>query len=597
MHFRTKIIMTYSILVLALAFVVGIVFGNYNKSRVKKSEYESLDMLTEKTVRQLEETIKPMEFISEYLLSDSEVLDALVTLATTTPDNIISVELIKEAQKTIQLRLNSYYILKNFHRVLVYNEFGYVLASQNYGHMKVNEDKDLNNISWLTEVSGKNGRSILINAHEDDWGIINKKNVFCVAREIIGLSMGYIEVQQKTSVLDEVFSIGIDDIDVIIVQSNGDLFYSSKILSNKESEYYTSLVDIMHEGTKEYNNPISKETEIISSLFSNKADATVLLVKNQAAMIDAVRFTTTTIASITTLILVVSLIYIFIFSDILTRPLRQLRQQMEKTQLESLDKKVIREKTNNNEIEALSNAYERMLKRLNDAMLKEKTQANLQLQAQYDILQAQINPHFIYNVLNVISYRGAMIDDEVICDMCFNLAEMLRYSTNTKERQSTIEEEVEYLKRYLYLLKQRYQHKLEYIIDMDASVANQVIPKVVLQSLVENSINHGFNNVDKIMEISIKGWSEKGWWYISIEDNGQGFSETTKVKLLEKMKEVKDIIKNVDQNLELEIGGMGLINSYGRLLLLYEDDFTFEISSNKEGTRITIGSIIKGNED
>ena len=84
MHFRTKIIMTYSILVLALAFVVGIVFGNYNKSRVKKSEYESLDMLTEKTVRQLEETIKPMEFISEYLLSDSEVLDALVTLATTT---------------------------------------------------------------------------------------------------------------------------------------------------------------------------------------------------------------------------------------------------------------------------------------------------------------------------------------------------------------------------------------------------------------------------------------------------------------------------------------------------------------------------------
>jgi two-component system sensor histidine kinase YesM len=99
------------------------------------------------------------------------------------------------------------------------------------------------------------------------------------------------------------------------------------------------------------------------------------------------------------------------------------------------------------------------------------------------------------------------------------------------------------------------------------------------------------------MEISIKGWSEKGWWYISIEDNGQGFSETTKVKLLEKMKEVKDIIKNVDQNLELEIGGMGLINSYGRLLLLYEDDFTFEISSNKEGTRITIGSIIKGNED
>lgn len=74
-----------------------------------------------------------------------------------------------------------------------------------------------------------------------------------------------------------------------------------------------------------------------------------------------------------------------------------------------------------------------MRERLYKAIRREKQLSDLQMQTQFDMLQAQVNPHFIYNVLNVISSRGSMNDDEVICDICDDLAGMLRYSTDTNK--------------------------------------------------------------------------------------------------------------------------------------------------------------------
>lgn len=592
-HFRTKIMISYSLLVLILAFVIGIGFGRYNTSNFQKNEYENLKMMTEKISSQLGVSIKQMKFISEYLLSDIEVLDALLTLSTAKQDNPLASSYIKEAKETIQLRLNSYYIIKNFHRVLVYNDFGNVISGENYGTMRINEDVKLNELKWLPKVTNVKGEPILIGIHEDEWAAYDKKKVFSLVREIQGLSMGYIEVQQDADKLVEIFSTSREDIDVIAVQTNGDILYSNIQLDNYQKEYYSNLALDNIRGINKFKNPETKEIEVISSLYSDETKVTVLLVENLATINKAMSYTTLITISITLIILILSLTYIFLLSGVLTKPLRQLTEQMEKTELETLDVKIIYDKSDNNEIESLSNAYQRMTNRLNDAIIKERKQSTLQLQAQYDLLQAQVNPHFIFNVLNVISYRGIKNKDEVICDMCQNLAEMLRYSTNNKERESKIVHEVEYLNRYLYLLKQRYDHKFEYEIYIDDSIKNQIVPKVLIQHIVENSINHGFNDVDKVMKINIEGWREKGWWYISIKDNGQGFSNEAKGNIEKKMKEVRDLLLYGEKNIELEIGGMGLINSYARLLLLYKNDFVFDILSDGKGSNVTIGALIK----
>ncbi len=100
------------------------------------------------------------------------------------------------------------------------------------------------------------------------------------------------------------------------------------------------------------------------------------------------------------------------------------------------------------------------------------------------MLQAQVNPHFLYNVLNVLSSRGIVSGDEVICDICSSLAGMLRYSTDNINRQARLSEEIQYLKEYFYLLKSRYDYKLNYIIEIEETLNNEVIPKITLQQIV-----------------------------------------------------------------------------------------------------------------
>ncbi len=166
---------------------------------------------------------------------------------------------------------------------------------------------------------------------------------------------------------------------------------------------------------------------------------------------------------------IISMAFVIIISRRLTKPIHELRTFMEHTQIENMDK-TFRLEMPNDEIEALNKSYQNVLKRLQEAIVKEKRMAILQLQAQFDSLQAQVNPHFLYNVLNVISNRGIISGDETICEICGSLAAMLRYSTNTKERYATICEELNYLEQYFYLLKSRYQHKISFKIQVEEEI-------------------------------------------------------------------------------------------------------------------------------
>lgn len=592
MHFRTKITITYSILILFIAFILGIAYNDYNIDLYEKNEYENLGMMTEKISQQFEENVKPMEFISEYLLSDIEVLGALVTLAKIDPENELRSTYVKEAEEKIQLKLNSYYITKNFYRVLVYNSVGNIVANEDYLDKRTDKTLRLEDLDWLSKVNNQKGKPVLIGVHRDDWSVKNKEEVYSVVKEIQGMSMGYIEVQRQATELENIFSVGRDNVDVVAIKSGGEILYSTLKLNNERRSFYTSVADSMVKGTYEYENPENKEIEVISSLYSDETKITVLLIENKKVISESLTFIKPMTIFIAVCLLIVSLTYIVILSWLLTKPMRQLRVQMERTEIETLEEKIVYDQSND-EIVALSNAYQLMLKRLNEAINKERKRSILQMQAQYDTLQAQVNPHFLYNVLNAISYRGVKNNDEIICDMCHNLASMLRYSTNNKERQSKISDEIDYLERYFYLLKKRYEHMLEYTINIEDKIKEQIIPKIVLQQIVENSITHGFDNIDGIMKIQVTGWEEKGWWYVVVTDNGQGFSEDVSKQLEKRMSETKELIINGEHNVELEIGGMGLINTYARLLLLYENDLVLTFSSDKNGTKVMIGAPMK----
>jgi two-component system sensor histidine kinase YesM len=245
-----------------------------------------------------------------------------------------------------------------------------------------------------------------------------------------------------------------------------------------------------------------------------------------------------------------------------------------------------------NELVRLSDSYNDLLKRLNIAHREEEQMSMLHMQAEFNALQAQVNPHFLYNVLNVISHRGVQNGDVTICHICERLASMLRYSAGISERMVPIREELKYLNDYLYLLKTRYRDKLNYSISITDETLDQMIPKIVLQQLVENSITHGFAETSGVMHINVRGFEEDGFWQVEIRDNGCGFGVDEIDSLESKMEKITGDLNQ--GKFALDIGGMGLLNIYARFLILFGKNVVFRIANEDTGgAKVIIGNTIK----
>jgi two-component system sensor histidine kinase YesM len=115
----------------------------------------------------------------------------------------------------------------------------------------------------------------------------------------------------------------------------------------------------------------------------------------------------------------------------------------------------------------------------------------------------------------------------------------------------------------------------------------QKIPKIVLQQFIENSITHGFKNSLRIMTLSVRGWTAEDYWYVEVRDNGGGFSETQKAALEEGLAEIKSRVG--EANLNLDFGGMGLLNIYARCLILFGDAVIFRLANDGAGAVVTLG--------
>lgn len=583
MKFQKKIMIRYVMLSVLVTFVFGIYYYTVNVNQYKENSYDNMITISDVKLQQIDDMLQSMEQVSTYLLSNQEVLNALTDL--TTAESSYESFFFSNAGMTIRLQLNTWYFVSQFYRIIVFNKNGVVIANNNYSVMQLDQEVDYDNLPWIDEVKNTGGKNIIMPVHADDWGKQRNPEVLSVVKEIQGMDRGFIEVQQEKTVIDEMLGQD-DEFDYMLLSKGGKVLYSST--NATDAEYYQNYLTQENKHVQEAAAP-NGERVLLLEQYSDSHDVVLLTISH----INVGRMAALAILPATLLILVgfliVSIWYIYFTSRQLTKPIKQLQQFMENTQLDNI-KEEIPEKISNDEIEALYISYKDVLQRLNESIVKENRMSTLQLQSQFDLLQAQVNPHFIYNVLNVISNRGLENDDEVVCDMCSDLAGMLRYSTNTREKYATVREEVQYLEMYLGLLKYRYAHKLQYQIQIDEKTEDKKLPKIVLQQLVENSISHGYLISTDIIKIDITAYENPAGWFITVCDNGSGIDEQTLQEIRESFKEMRHMLNKDREHVEMEIGGMGLKNTYARLYLLYADSLVFRIEpGSAQGTCVTIG--------
>lgn len=239
-----------------------------------------------------------------------------------------------------------------------------------------------------------------------------------------------------------------------------------------------------------------------------------------------------------------------LFTRRLSTPMADLERGM--NEIEKLAEVSVR-KNSFYEVELLAGNYNRMIHRIRVLMDeisdKEKTLRHAELNA----LVSQINPHFLYNTLDTIVWMAEFNDSSRVIALTKSLAAFFRLSLSGGRELITVEDELEHVRQYLYIQKERYGDKLNYTIHAPEEVLDYTVPKIILQPIAENSIYHGIKPLDRPGQITITVQEEGEKLIFTVSDNGAGCRPDVAVAD-NPSRPGKVGLKNVDERLKLYYG-------------------------------------------
>ena len=261
----------------------------------------------------------------------------------------------------------------------------------------------------------------------------------------------------------------------------------------------------------------------------------------------------------------------------ITRPFKELSQVTDEIAKGNLS---VRANVNTGvEATALSNSMNTMIDKINE-LLEQVTTEQIRLRkAEFELLQAQINPHFLYNTLDAIIWLAEAGEQKRVVGMVRNLSDFFRTSLNQGKDINSIKEEMLHVKSYLEIQHVRYQDILSYDIEVPEALYIYSIPKITIQPLVENALYHGIKNKRGMGHISIRGEAGEKDFTITVTDDGIGIDET-------RLRQVQSDIQN-----KVLTGKdfYGLYNVCERIRLNFGEEYGIFIESvYGEGTSVRV---------
>ncbi len=230
------------------------------------------------------------------------------------------------------------------------------------------------------------------------------------------------------------------------------------------------------------------------------------------------------------------------------------------------------------EIRHLGYSIQRSYEQIDALMHKIVLEQNERRKSELDALQSQINPHFLYNTLDSITWmiEGEKNDDAVI--MISELAKLFRISLSKGRTIISIKDEIQHAKSYMNIQKVRYKNKFSVVFEVDAAVETCCTVKLVLQPILENAINYGVSAMDDCGEIKVTGRQENGMVILSVTDNGVGMTG-----------EEAELILTDSSRVHKHGSGVGLVNVNNRIQILFGKEYGLVIESEPdEGTKVSV---------
>lgn len=271
--------------------------------------------------------------------------------------------------------------------------------------------------------------------------------------------------------------------------------------------------------------------------------------------------------------------FCMMISRALSRPTKSLCDSMEQFRNGDFEARVTAD--SEDEIGKLSVAFNRMVEDIRNLINTNYVMELKERESELDALQSQINPHFLYNVLDSLYWQAEEENNERIADNILALSNLFRLVLSQGNKEIPLKKEVELISCYLQIQKMRFSKRLNYEIQVDEAIGNYRIGKLTLQPFIENAVVHGLEMKDRGGCVYITGKKEGDYLLFEICDNGIGMEQDEADKILSgKMENTRSSER---------VGGYAIRNVRERLELRYGNDFGLEIRSRpKEGTLVSI---------
>jgi len=578
--------------------ISAIFFYLYTSSIILGNIKESQNNVIEVNKEKLDRALYDMDNLAKKLNYSEQIMDLMKNIEYS-PDNYFD-----EHPRDNDFIRNSLYSYTAYQPVngrisVISRYYDYTFISNSYHNLALNKQQ-LKANERINSMMVSEEYRVFFPPHIDEF-TTDSSEVFSLCRPLRDNFniYGIVEVSKNVSELDKLFKLEDSDKSYMtaLYDGNGTLLYSNfKIPKNINSrKLFNNSKIIDQDQTGDYLVEDNNGNAALSAVFSklNNVDWYIVQFESTGTLYQSVTNFRTIVIITYIFSFVILLSFLFLITSSLTKPIQKLTHSL--TDLNISKDINITIPTTNNEIILLSQTMQSMLKKI-QISTKEKIESHeREVSARFEILQSQLNPHFLYNTLTVITAYCQKTGNDRVAIMCKQLAELIRYTVDRSQKNSTLLLEFKNIDSYLYLMKMRYQKFLEYSINFSKDMESIKVPKLILQPIVENCFKHGFINIDPVWNVEVSGYIKNDYWYVKISDNGKGFSPAAVEDILKRIDRAKSSLFNHDISInEIQSEGVGLFNTVLRLSIYYSKREYFQICGNNFRT-IIIGGPLDGN--
>ena len=557
---RTKLLLLFSVqIIIPVAFMGVMVYSNTRTIIQDKSTKYAIDILNMVKLR-LNDFYSNLEDISEDILYDTGIYETLSKKES--EDHYATLDHTNNVLRRMCLSR------KEIQSIALVSKSG-ERYTYNLSSGRVGLDNELP-YSEMFEIV-KNGESPSWYLDKDEEGNIKDVYFIRLIRDIDTFNeMGVIVLGINRDYLRSVYS----DLSTEFMQNISIVTQEQEVIVGTTSSEYDFLNNaFIKTGTKSSDYFVDKENDVLLCYMDVETPNWQIVTESSLNKLteELYQFKNWFILLIICTILILSVFSILMAIDIIT-PIKQLVEGIKKFEEENIHQEVIVDRED--ELGYLGKCFNKMSLEIDTLVNRVYKEELTRKEAELKALQAQINPHFLFNTLESINWMAQLNNVPEIRDMVTSLGSIMEASIGKGNPLIPLKQELKYVESYILIIKNRYGERLSYETEIDENLIRQQVPKLVLQPLVENAIYHGIDRSRKKGIIRLVVRKEEDSIYIEVMDNGKGMEAEELQLLNSKFQEV-----NPNYMLMGHRKGIGLENVNARIRLFFGPQYGLRVES------------------